>query len=40
MEVVESPSCQLLKEQVNANKCRYNDKRLLLKCAFLSFLLP
>lgn len=39
MELVESPSCQLLKEQVDANKGRYKDKRLLFKCIRLSFIL-
>jgi len=38
MEVVESPSCKVSKEQVDANKCRCNNKRLLFKCVLLSFI--
>ena len=39
MKLVESPSCQLLKEQVDANNGSYKDKRLLLKYVLLSFIL-
>lgn len=39
MEVVESPPCQHLKEQVDAHKGRHEDRRLLLKCVILSFIL-